>query len=76
MASATVEERFELITRRLQEVLGGDSIRAVLNDGRTPKCYWGTLSAIVNISGTEPQKTLQALRQLVDVSSRSLRSAW
>ncbi|KAI0631641.1 tyrosyl-tRNA synthetase [Trametes polyzona] len=41
MASAA-DEKFELITRRLQEVLGGDLIKAVLAEGRTPKCYWGT----------------------------------
>lgn len=42
MATAMGEERYELITRRLQEVLGGEAIKAVLNEGRTPKCYWGT----------------------------------
>ncbi|KAI0822197.1 tyrosyl-tRNA synthetase [Trametes gibbosa] len=36
------EAKFELITRRLQEVLGGDLIKAILTEGRTPKCYWGT----------------------------------
>ena len=35
------EEKYELITRRLQEVLGGDLIKAILAEGRTPKCYWG-----------------------------------
>ncbi|THH14200.1 hypothetical protein EW146_g6115, partial [Bondarzewia mesenterica] len=39
---ASSEERFHLITRRLQEVLGGDSIKAILEQGKTPKCYWGT----------------------------------
>ena len=38
----TPEERFDLITRRLQEVLGGDSIKAILAEGRAPKGYWGT----------------------------------
>ena len=37
----TAEERYELITRRLQEVLGADIIKAILAEGRTPKCYWG-----------------------------------
>ena len=37
----TAEERYELITRRLQEVLGTDIIKAILAEGRTPKCYWG-----------------------------------
>ena len=38
----TADERFALITRGLREVLGGDSIKAILNEGRNPKCYWGT----------------------------------
>jgi hypothetical protein len=38
---ATPEEKYELITRRLQEVFGGDSIKAILAEGRQPKCYWG-----------------------------------
>ncbi|KAH8109095.1 tyrosine tRNA ligase [Phellopilus nigrolimitatus] len=41
-ADATPEERFELITRRLQEVLGADAIKAILAEGRHPKCYWGS----------------------------------
>ncbi|KAF5313823.1 hypothetical protein D9619_013034 [Psilocybe cf. subviscida] len=39
---ATPDEKYELITRRLQEVLGGDLIKAILAEGRQPKCYWGT----------------------------------
>ena len=39
--ASTAEEKYEVITRRLQEVLGGDSIKAILAEGRTPKCYWG-----------------------------------
>ncbi|KZT20706.1 tyrosine tRNA ligase [Neolentinus lepideus HHB14362 ss-1] len=35
-------ERFDLITRRLQEVLGGEAIKALLEQGQNPKCYWGT----------------------------------
>ncbi|KAJ3795094.1 tyrosine tRNA ligase [Lentinula aff. detonsa] len=31
-----------MITRRLQEVLGGEAIKAILQEGRTPKAYWGT----------------------------------
>ena len=38
---ATPEEKYDLITRGLQEVLGGDSIKAILAEGRQPKCYWG-----------------------------------
>jgi hypothetical protein len=37
----TAEERYELITRRLQEDLGGDIIKNILAEGGTPKCYWG-----------------------------------
>ncbi|EMD35864.1 hypothetical protein CERSUDRAFT_84957 [Gelatoporia subvermispora B] len=40
--AVAAEEKYELITRRLQEVLGGDSIKAILAEGRTPKCYWGS----------------------------------
>ncbi|CAE6476903.1 unnamed protein product, partial [Rhizoctonia solani] len=40
--AASSEARFELITRNLQEVLGGDIIKSVLDQGKTPKCYWGT----------------------------------
>ncbi|KAH6904008.1 tyrosyl-tRNA synthetase [Coprinopsis sp. MPI-PUGE-AT-0042] len=36
------EEKFELIIRRLQEVLGADLIKGILAEGRHPKCYWGT----------------------------------
>jgi len=38
---ASPDEKFEIITRNLQEVLGGDSIKAILAEGRSPKCYWG-----------------------------------
>ncbi|KAF9522874.1 Aminoacyl-tRNA synthetase [Crepidotus variabilis] len=38
----TPEEKYELITRRLGEVLGGDSIKAILAEGRQPKAYWGS----------------------------------
>ncbi|KAJ7714095.1 tyrosine tRNA ligase [Mycena metata] len=36
------EEKYELITRNLQETLGGDIIKAILAEGKTPKGYWGT----------------------------------
>lgn len=42
MSQATPDEKYSLITRRLQEVLGGDSIKTLLAQGKTPKCYWGT----------------------------------
>ncbi|KAF9447076.1 tyrosine tRNA ligase [Macrolepiota fuliginosa MF-IS2] len=38
----TPDEKYELITRRLQEVLGGETIKAILAEGRAPKAYWGT----------------------------------
>lgn len=38
---ADAAAKYDLITRRLDEVLGGDSIKAILAEGRTPKCYWG-----------------------------------
>ena len=38
---ADAEVKFDLITRRLQEVLGGETIKTILNEGKTPKCYWG-----------------------------------
>ncbi|KAF9071882.1 tyrosine tRNA ligase [Rhodocollybia butyracea] len=34
--------QYDMITRRLQEVLGGDAIKAILKEGKTPKAYWGT----------------------------------
>ncbi|KAF9221111.1 tyrosine tRNA ligase [Gyrodon lividus] len=37
-----VAKKYQLITRRLQEVLGGDLIKAILAEGRSPKAYWGT----------------------------------
>jgi len=36
-----VDAKYELITRGLQEVFGGDSIKAILAEGRAPKAYWG-----------------------------------
>jgi tyrosyl-tRNA synthetase len=39
--TSTAEERYELITRRLQETLGGDIIKKILAENRPPKCYWG-----------------------------------
>ena len=38
---ATLDRNWELISRRLQEVLGADIIKAILAEGRTPKAYWG-----------------------------------
>lgn len=44
--TSTPEARFELITRRLDEVLGGNIIKTILDEGKTPKCYWGTPYAL------------------------------
>ncbi|KAF8337421.1 tRNA synthetases class I-domain-containing protein [Cantharellus anzutake] len=33
---------YQLVTRNLQEVLGGDIIKKILEEGRPLKCYWGT----------------------------------
>ncbi|CDO68544.1 hypothetical protein BN946_scf184998.g41 [Trametes cinnabarina] len=44
------EEKYNLITRRLQEVLGGDLIKAVLAEGRTPKCYWAHIGYFVPLT--------------------------
>jgi len=38
---ATFDSKWELISRRLQEILGADIIKAILTEGRTPKAYWG-----------------------------------
>ncbi|KZV65646.1 tyrosine tRNA ligase [Peniophora sp. CONT] len=35
-------ERLDIIKRGLGEILGGEKIEAILNEGRTPKGYWGT----------------------------------
>ena len=43
VAPADMQDKYDLITRRLQEVLGGDSIKNLLKDGKTPKCYWGAV---------------------------------
>ncbi|PCH34678.1 tyrosine tRNA ligase [Wolfiporia cocos MD-104 SS10] len=40
--ASIADQKYDLITRRLSDVLGKDIIRAILAEGRTPKCYWGT----------------------------------
>ncbi|KAG6850370.1 hypothetical protein H0H93_014324 [Arthromyces matolae] len=42
MSDLSADQKYEIITRRVQEVLGADSIKAILAEGRSPKCYWGT----------------------------------
>lgn len=39
---ASEEEKYHLITSRLQEVFGGSQIKSILAEGRAPRCYWGT----------------------------------
>ena len=40
--TSTTDAQYELITRRLQEVLGGENIKAILDEGKRPvRCYWG-----------------------------------
>lgn len=38
------QEKFDLITRNLQEYLGGDRMKAVLEE-RDLKVYWGTATS-------------------------------
>ncbi|KAG6916847.1 hypothetical protein DXG01_005146 [Tephrocybe rancida] len=45
----SADEKFEMITRGLQEVLGGDSIKAILAEGRSPKCYWDVHAFLDNL---------------------------
>jgi len=40
--SSEAESRYELITKNLQGVINGDSLKAILDEGRTPRIYWGT----------------------------------
>jgi len=42
----SADEKYELMTRNLQEVLGGDKIKAILANGETVKCYWGKFSLL------------------------------
>jgi len=45
---ATPDEKYELIVRRLQEVLGGDSIKKILaEEERQLKCYWGAYNSSI-----------------------------
>lgn len=39
----SVDERYELITRNLQEVLGGDELKELLSSGKEIVLYWGTM---------------------------------
>lgn len=42
-SSLSAQKRFELITRNIEETLGGDALLKILVDNeRSPRCYWGT----------------------------------
>jgi tyrosyl-tRNA synthetase len=49
----TADQRYELITRRLGEVLGGDQVKAILAEGRSPKCYWGAFIIVRTMQGRQ-----------------------
>ena len=38
----TFEEKKELITRGLQEIINGDHLFKLLENGKVPQGYWGT----------------------------------
>ncbi|XP_062510300.1 tyrosine--tRNA ligase, cytoplasmic-like [Corticium candelabrum] len=40
--AATPKEKFQLITRNLQEVLGEDKLKVLLEEGKDIRIYWGT----------------------------------
>lgn len=37
----SAQQRFDLITRGLEEVHDGDLIKAILAEGKNPKAMWG-----------------------------------
>ncbi|KAH9928778.1 hypothetical protein B0H21DRAFT_700285 [Amylocystis lapponica] len=39
--TTTAEQKYDLIMWRLQEVPGGDAVKAILTEGRSSKCCWG-----------------------------------
>jgi tyrosyl-tRNA synthetase len=47
--TATADERYTLITRGIEEILGGATIKAILDEGKTPKCYWGVYTVYHSI---------------------------
>jgi hypothetical protein len=72
MSQTTSDEKYHLITRRLQEVLGGDAIKALLVQGKTPKCYWGmcqTLNVCSEIADCTLGTAPTGRRQLPDAPS-------
>lgn len=46
--ASVAEAKYDLITRRLQEVLGGDLIKGIIEEDKRPvKCYWGECRAAI-----------------------------
>jgi tyrosyl-tRNA synthetase len=43
MATLSSTEKYDLITRNLQEVLGGEPLKKLIEEGKEIKCYWGAL---------------------------------
>jgi len=39
--SSDAQEKYDILTRRLQEVLGGEILKQILSEGKIPKGYWG-----------------------------------
>jgi tyrosyl-tRNA synthetase len=39
--TTSAQDKYELITRNLAEVLGGDHLKKLLEEGKDLKCYWG-----------------------------------
>lgn len=70
MSQATPDEKYHLITRRLDEVLGGEAIKALLVQGKTLKCYWGMYHSILcggtadRFPGTAPTGRRQLWNQV------------
>lgn len=48
----SAEQRFDLITRGLEEVHGGDAIKVALTNSNSPKAIWGmhTVRSLTNPS--------------------------
>ena len=65
---ASPEEKYELIERRLPEALGGESIKAILAEGRSPKAYWGTRDIYTRYEHGNAQHYQQERRLQVAVS--------
>jgi hypothetical protein len=59
--------KYDLLTRRLQEVLGGDIIKQILAEGKTPKGYWGESHRRVSMGDGADRE--QVLQLPVDVSN-------